>query len=204
MVGMAGRGTSAGPARLLLRQESAMLHGHTPACMHMPGSATCQRSPCLRSASNQCLSCRATWCNPSSQGACTAHVRRWQKRWRWSACGAPTASSASATSMPSGGREMPQRLVVASPAAALTACHGTLPLPAHSHAHLGEDLWFKVLLPRVIGACSGPGDVAELELGTDPASFSNLLKFLTSGFGGGTGGWRVMMPGGDAAFDARR
>ncbi|KAI7839236.1 hypothetical protein COHA_006934 [Chlorella ohadii] len=35
-------------------------------------------------------------------------------------------------------------------------------------------------------AFSGPGDVAELELGNDAASFSNLLKFLTSGFGGGT------------------
>lgn len=27
----------------------------------------------------------------------------------------------------------------------------------------------------------------ELELGTDPASFKNLLVFLSSGFGGGTG-----------------
>lgn len=35
--------------------------------------------------------------------------------------------------------------------------------------------------------CSGPGEVMELELGTDPASFKNLLVFLTSGFGGGTG-----------------
>lgn len=35
-------------------------------------------------------------------------------------------------------------------------------------------------------AFSGPGEVMELELGTDPASFKNLLVFLTSGFGGGT------------------
>lgn len=45
-----------------------------------------------------------------------------------------------------------------------------------------------MLLSRYLHAArSGPGDVAELELGNDAASFSNLLKFLTSGFGGGTG-----------------
>ena len=39
----------------------------------------------------------------------------------------------------------------------------------------------------ILAARSGPGDVAELELGTDASSFSNLLTFLSSGFGGGTG-----------------
>ena len=37
------------------------------------------------------------------QGACMAPARWLQRRWRWSACAARTASSASATSTPSGG-----------------------------------------------------------------------------------------------------
>jgi hypothetical protein len=43
------------------------------------------------------------------------------------------------------------------------------------------------LPPACLPACSGPGDVMELELGTDAASFKNLLAFLAGGFGGGTG-----------------
>lgn len=35
-------------------------------------------------------------------------------------------------------------------------------------------------------AFSGPGDVMELELGTDPASMRRLLSFLTMSFAGGT------------------
>ena len=60
----AGAGPGAGPARLLLRQGGAMLRGHTPACVHMLDSATCQRSLCPPSMSKQCLSCCATWYPP--------------------------------------------------------------------------------------------------------------------------------------------
>lgn len=35
-------------------------------------------------------------------------------------------------------------------------------------------------------AFSGPGDVMELELGTDQGSFLQLLKFLKMSFSGGT------------------
>lgn len=36
------------------------------------------------------------------------------------------------------------------------------------------------------GTCSGPGQVMELELGTDTASMRRLLNFLTMSFSGGT------------------
>lgn len=51
--------------------------------------------------------------------------------------------------------------------------------PMHSGPHL---MLFLALSPR-----SGPGEVMELELGTDAASFKRLLTFLACGFGGGTG-----------------
>lgn len=54
-------------------------------------------------------------------------------------------------------------------------------------------------LPR-----SGPGEVMELELGTDAASFSNLLTFLTSGFGGGTGAHGVGAGGGGGGHGGRQ
>jgi hypothetical protein len=44
---------------------------------------------------------------------------------------------------------------------------------------------------KVCPCCSGPGEVMELELGTDPSSLKNLLAFLAGGFGGGTGALRM-------------